>query len=532
MATARGTPASQPSSFILRAEPAERRAVIVLVGVFAVSRVCYAIAGVHFYTTQFLKTFMQFIDIRLLQDDLWSSVWNFHAQPPLFNLFAGLVVHLPGSEGAWFHSTYIAMGVVLTLSMFVLMRELDVPVGLAFVTTVMFAVLPVTVLYENFLSYTYPVAVLLLASGVFLVRYLRSRRPLYGFLLLATLAVLVLTRSTYHLVWLVAVAAGVLLLARPRSRRVLALLLIPVVVAAFWYGKNWVQFGTTTSSSWVGMNLAKATLHQASRGEVKELVRRGDLSPQALIPPFSPPEAYRPLPRRTGVAVLDERRKAGGEANYNHKVYLRVSDQYFDDSVQFIRTHPADYARALANSYRFFWLPGSDYTLDRAPVDGLDRFLNRFLFLQPRGYFSNEKRGFASPVSAYVPGLAQMAWGAVLVYVAAWLFAVYAAWAIVRRRNVDRPRAATIAFLGLTVLYVTVLSNAAEIGENNRIRFETDPVMWVLFVVLLVRLVGIASARWRPEPRGGRGRANAPVTEASRARATRSRPSPLLPAGD
>jgi len=493
----RGTPVSPPSSFILRSGPADRRAILVLLGVFAVSRVCYAIAGVRFYATESLKTFMQFIDVRLLQDDLSSSVWNFHAQPPLFNLFAGMVVHLPGSEGAWFQIMYLAMGAVLTLSMFVLMRELGVSVGLAFVATALFVVLPVTVLYENFLSYTYPVAVLLLASGVFLVRYLRSRRALYGVLLFATLAALVLTRSTYHLAWLVAVAAGVLLLARPRCRRVLVLLLIPVAVAAFWYGKNWVQFGTTTSSSWVGMNLAKATLQQASRRDVEELVRRGDLSPQALIPPFSPPEAYPPLPRPAGVPVLDELRKTGREANYNHKVYVRVSHQYFEDSIQFIRTQPADYARVLANSVRFFWLPGSDYTLDRAPIDGLDRFLNRFLFLQPHGYFSNEQRGFAAPVSAYAPGLGQMAWGAVLVYVAAWLFAVYAAWAILRSRNIDRPRAATIAFLGLTVLYVTVLSNAVELGENNRFRFETDAVMWVLFVVLLTRLVGIAAARWR-----------------------------------
>jgi hypothetical protein len=91
-----------------------------------------------------------------------------------------------------------------------------------------------------------------------------------------------------------------------------------------------------------------------------------------------------------------------------------------------------------------------------------------------------------------------LAWGAVLVYIAAWIFAIYAVREIiVRRRNVDRSRAVTVAFLGLTVLYVTVVSNAIDIGENNRFRFETDAVMWVLFVVLLTRLAGIAAARWR-----------------------------------
>jgi hypothetical protein len=307
-----GTPEAPRRAVAHRFDRMDRRAVLGLVGVFAVSRLLYAVAGVRFHTTATLKALVQFIDVRLLQDDLWSSVWHLHTQPPMFNLFLGTVMHLPGSEAAWFQILYLSMGVALTLTMFLLMRELGVPVTFAFVSTAAFIVVPVTVLYENFLFYTYPVAVLLLASGLFLVRYLRTRRPLYGLLLSGMLATLVLTRSSYHFVWLLVVAAGVLLLARPWSSRVLALSLIPIVVAAFWYGKNWVQFGTTSIGTFAGIDLAKLTLQQAPRGEVEELVRRGDLSPQALIPPFSPPEAYPPLPRRTGVPVLDELRKTGG----------------------------------------------------------------------------------------------------------------------------------------------------------------------------------------------------------------------------
>ena len=358
--------------------------------------------------------------------------------------------------------------------------------------TAVFVVLPVTVLYENFLLYTYPVALLLSASGLFLVRYLRSRRPLFGFLFFGTLAVLVLTRSTFHLVWLIAVAAAVLILARPRSRRALPLLLMPLVVVSFWYTKNWVQFGTTSSSSWAGMNLAKVTLQEAAHDEVDQMVRRGELSPQALIPPFSPPEAYQPLPSRTGVAVLDERRKTGGEVNYNHKVYVKVSDRYLGDASRFVREHPTQYLGTVGHSFRYCFLPGSDYAFDRSPIDGVDRFLNRFLFLQPRTYFSNQVRDGAD-----APGFGQVAWGAAFVYLAAWCLTVSAAWTVLRRKQlVDRARESTVAFLGLTILYSTVLSNALELGENNRFRFETDAVAWVLFAVVLARLAHAAAARW------------------------------------
>jgi len=488
-------PHRHPRTF--RSGRAEYRAVLGLFIVFAVSRVLYGLAGVRFDTAVPLRGYMHFIDVRLLQHDLWNSLWHFHAQPPLFNLFLGMVLHLPGSHGAWFHVFFVTMGAALTVTMFLLMRELGVSVGLAFVTTALFVVLPVTVLYENFLLYTYPVALLLLVSGLFLVRYLRTRRPLYGFVFFGALAALVLLRGTFHLAWLLAVAVGILIFARPRSHRALALLLIPVIAAVFWYGKNWVQFGITSSSSWAGMNLAKVTLQQAPRAELEDLVRRGELSRQALIVPFSAPEVYQPLPRRTGIAVLDEHRKTGGAINYNHMVYVKVSDRYFDDAVRFIRAHPTQYTRTVGYSFRFFWLPGSDWRSERPITDGLDRFLNRFLFLQPRGYFSHELHGYTSPVSTYAPDLAQMAWGPVLVYLAVWVTSISAAWAVLRRKQLaDRARTVTIAFLGLTVLYATVVSNAFEVGENNRFRFETDPVVWVLFVVLLARLAHGASTRF------------------------------------
>jgi hypothetical protein len=266
------------------------------------------------------------------------------------------------------------------------------------------------------------------------------------------------------------------------------------MVAVGWYTKMWLEFGTTSSSSWAGMNLAKVTLQQARPGEIKDLVRHGDVSRQALILPFTAPEAYGSLPPRTGVAVLDARRKTGGEINYNNRVYVDVSAQYFDDAASFIRAHPGEYARMVQYSFRFFWLPGDDFVVlepNRARLDALDRFLNRFLFLQPTSYFSSELRGYTRPVSAYAPALGQVAWGAVLVYLAAWFISAAALWGLVRRKHIDRARAATVAFLGLTVLYVTVASNAFELGENNRFRFETDAVAWVLFVALLARAIGL-----------------------------------------
>ena len=475
---------------------AERRAVVGLLVLFAASRALYALVGVRFRAP--MPFFgLHVIDHRLLEHDLWASVWHQHTQPPLFNLVLGVVLHLPGSTPVLLQGLYLATGVALTLTMFFLMRELGVPAPWAFAATGLFTVLPVTVLYENYLYSTYPIAFLLVVSGLFLARFLRTRRSLDGLLLSVALTLLVLTRSTYHLAWLLAVVAGVLLLARP-DRRALAVTLIPAVLAIGWYAKTWVEFGTFTTSSWAGMNLAKVTLQQAPPREIKELVRRGELSPQALTPTFSPPETYKPLPPRTGVAVLDERRKSTrDEANYHHRVYVDVGARYLDDSVRFIRAHPFEYARMVQYSFRLFWLPGSDMSMgepNQLHVDGLDRVVNRFLFLQPDSYYSTEARGFVRPVSAYAPGPGQLAWGAVVVYFTAWAGSAAAAWALLCRKQImNRTRAVIVAFLGLTVFYVTVVANMFELGENNRFRFETDAAVWVVFVAMFAAIL----RRWR-----------------------------------
>ena len=47
----------------------------------------------------------------------------------------------------------------------------------------------------------------------------------------------------------------------------------------------------------------------------------------------------------------------------------------------------------------------------------------------------------------------------------------------------------TIAFAGLTILYVTLVGNLAEVGENFRFRFVLDPLAIALVAVAIQRLV-------------------------------------------
>ena len=73
--------------------------VVVLVVAYALSRIAAALAGVRYDDSVIrgtpLTDMWQLLDVRLLQHHLVVSVWHLNMQPPLFNLYAGMLLKLP-----------------------------------------------------------------------------------------------------------------------------------------------------------------------------------------------------------------------------------------------------------------------------------------------------------------------------------------------------------------------------------------------------------------------------------------------------
>ena len=228
-----------------------------LFGLFVVSRIAYRLAGIGFDTRSTWRTWI-FLDGRFLEADLFESIANLHSQPPLFNLFYGLVLHLPDSlQKPVYTLTFVALGALLTYSLYALSSGLGVNRNLAFGATLVFIVGPTNVLYENWFHYAYPVAVLLCASGLFLLLFFRTQHRRWAVAFFVVLALVLLTRSSYHLVFLLAVVALVAWASQLRARQVVLIAALPVLVVVLWYGKNLAMFDTFSSSSWLGMNLAR-----------------------------------------------------------------------------------------------------------------------------------------------------------------------------------------------------------------------------------------------------------------------------------
>ena len=57
-------------------------------------------------------------------------------------------------------------------------------------------------------------------------------------------------------------------------------------------------------------------------------------------------------------------------------------------------------------------------------------------------------------------------------------------------KNPDYPLGLTLVFMWVTVLYVTIIGNAFDVGENNRFRFTINLFTVIIFALFLQKAVG------------------------------------------
>lgn len=487
---------------------AARRTTWILVGAFAISRLAYYLAGVRFDASvldgRSTTDAWQLLDVGLLHHDLLSSVWHLHSQPPLFNLFCGALLHLPGDwRTPVAAACYLLLGLVLTAACYLVMVELRVPRWVALVATLILVASPSNALFESWLFYAYPSAALLTLSALCCVRFLRRRTWGYGVGFFASVSAVVLLNSTYQIEWLV-VAAVVVVLALRSPRRVALVAALPVLAVLAWYLKDAAMFGTTSTSSWLGMNLAKVTLARAPKAQLRHLVANGALRPIALVAPFSAPGTYEPRfvrVRATGIASLDERTKADGSSNLNNLVYVPVSSRYLSQDLAYIAAEPGTYLRSAGLAFQIWVMPTDQYTFvlpGRRQVAGWARLYDRFVLGQPEpDLVINGEALFGLPA----PTPAQLPYGTFAMLALALLGAPVLAW---RWRRSDPASAAAIAYVWMTVVYSLVATSLLDVGENNRFRFELGPLPLVLAAVVAVALVRGLLPRLRPIRSHGR----------------------------
>lgn len=486
-----------------------------LAAVFFITRIGCWLAGVRFdaYVNVHL---MHFVPSALLREHLWASVIHLHNQPPLFNLFLGIVYTLfPGSSSVVFHTIYLVLGLTLTLSLYSVMTRLGVMKKLAAALTVLFIASPACILYENLLLYCYPVTVMLCLGVLFLVRFLEKGCTLDLLCFFCLTAAVVLTRSMYHLVWFAVFPVLLIVFRRNEWKRILAAALIPFMAVFLLYAKNLYLFGGFNGSSWMGMSLSKLTTMRVPEKDRIELMRRGKLSELSLIPPFKALWQYGeygdiPEFKATGVQVLDTVFYPDIGNNWNNAAYLAISKQYLKDALYVLRTMPGVYVKGVAESFKLFFFPSSDWFHQYASVKNVEkigyfeRVYNRCIEGQ---FFGSIAPGIDHVIDpGYFGSARNIGFFILVIYIVSCGYGLRLLFLVMSGKRKVSAGFIAVAAMMVTIVYATCAGNLLEVGENYRFRFDIDPLLIVLFGMFLNDCAGRYISARRHDGNAGRER--------------------------
>ena len=124
-----------------------KKDILAVLAITAAARLAYYVSGVHFDAST-LGGYMQFIDTELLVTRLLESLWYYHGNPPILNLFTGTLLKLFGdSSTIVFSFTFHILGFLSAFSLFGLSFKLGRSRLFAFLLTSLFVISPSFVLF-------------------------------------------------------------------------------------------------------------------------------------------------------------------------------------------------------------------------------------------------------------------------------------------------------------------------------------------------------------------------------------------------
>ncbi len=312
-----------------------------VVGVFFISRIFYHI----FFDVQFDVTplfwFWQYIDPQLLQNNLLQSLWYMHSQPPLFNLFLGLVLKIfPEHYLFAFYWIYMMMGLAFSVILYVIMIQIRVIPWISALLTSFFMISPIVLSYELWLFYEYPTALILLLGLYFLNRFVLFGRQKDCFKFFLALATIIYLRGLFNIYWLVLIAVILILCNSKHRTKIFKAFLIPFLLVLCLYVKNFIIFKSfSINEAGIGQSLLLSVVRAMPESVLEPLVKEHRISPLYRERFLSSDFPHDPN-LKIGISVLDQKEKSTGFVNMHHLMFLRIGKQGIKDSSYVFQHYP------------------------------------------------------------------------------------------------------------------------------------------------------------------------------------------------
>jgi 4-amino-4-deoxy-L-arabinose transferase-like glycosyltransferase len=460
--------------------PLRLREHVLLSLAFVATRAALVQAGIEF---DFSLDWMWLSDPADLRDRLLETLYYFHALPPGMNLMTGILLKLGGSHAATLAlATFWALGLVIVNSLFHVSRVSGLSIRAAFAVAVTFSLIPQSIYFENLFLYECPITALLCLAAAFF--YHGVRGPSLAWLgFFGACSAIGLTRSTFHLVWFVAmIGLGLCFTERPARRRMLGAACAPALVLLALYVKNFALFGTFDAFTFGPVNLTLVTTGRLP-SEVRDTwIEEGKLSPFAAVSVDAGPREYLPFfatsergewPHQLNLLE----RPSVNAANYNHWFFLEVNRRRQADAFYYVRTRPMDYIATVLEGLGDIFTPSTEWhPLDK--TDASPHHQHRQVLGRYEAFYNRFVHGFpVAPIGLY----------AFLPLVGVWTFR--RAWSLTRTGDTDSTaRSALLFFCLFQIAFVVAASSLFSSRESPRYRYQIEPMIWLTTALSLASL--------------------------------------------
>ena len=475
--------------------------------------------------------YWQLVDPLLLKTDLLRSVFYFHIQPPGFNLLIGVILKLfPSSYALVLQAFHFVLGITALWSIFELQLRFKVPRPLALFLTITFGASPGYILFEHHTLYTFLVATLWTTSALILHNYLMSRRFRWLLAFFTLIWFLAWTRALVHIVYVILILTLIWYKIRPISWKQAVAAIVLVIMVLVPYAKNYAVFGKFTQSTWFPGNLAKVVLFPIAFQKRLKLYHNKVISKYSAFiwqpdpkkkvessqdeafptyvdergnPFWSSPKFLKQFSYLPRIPVLISYKKSTSTKNNdmpnpNYVAMIGSYDKVMKDDIKVAIMYPNVVLTSWLYSFLIYFTPShiqeylsSDNKKAAAPMIGLyDRLYGKVrvpalhdMALWLKAHWDYVP--FINPHHIYIILL----FGLPLVLLLG--IRMY-------RHMQEGPDRTLLLYVLVTVLFVMLIGNLADCGENNRFRFNSDFFYVFLTGLAITPLVQKITSYLRP----------------------------------
>ena len=467
------------STYLSQTSPLRQHIALSLV--FFLSRVLLDVGGVRF---NMVLDWMFLSDPGDLRDRLAETLYYSHGWPPGMNLLTGLLLKISDAHaGDLAHALFHILDLVLVNALFYMGRVLGLSVGVAFVFVIAYSLTPQVIYFEHLYLYETPViAPLCLAAALFHRAVLRpSFWPWFWMFL--TCAVVGWIRSSYHLVWFVAMLGLALFFTGRRTwPQVLAASVVPVALLLALYTKNLIVFDVFAAHTWSPGTLTTATIRRLNPVDRAQLIQQGKLSPFAGVDVYRGPRHYLRFFEKTEnpkwPAMLNTLEQPSlGAPNYNHWFFLEINQRRKEDLRFYFKERRPQYFETVVLNLREIFSPSTEWH----PYDEF-----------PSNPHRQHREALGSYEAAYKRVIHGIPLAPMGVYPLLVVACFWGAWRMKAFYRARQPRssavAALLAFLLFQVAFVVSTGILFAAGEAQRYRFQVDPFLWLMGIFCAVEI--------------------------------------------